>query len=159
MLFYSKGSSLFKEINQVYALYKSKDPQTLARYQHLFNNVVVADGSSTPSLLARVPDEAGTPEPTGPDSGETSRATSDIPPFVHFQQTLVRDKVKTMSDAESAAVEQLIEEHYAAAINAWEHPWLKIPKATKGSKKPKKSKTSKDIHKTDEELEAEYYQK
>ena len=49
--------------------------------------------------------------------------TRNVPKFVVFQQAIVREKIKTMSDIESDAVDALIEERYAAAVAAWESPW------------------------------------
>ena len=51
-----------------------------------------------------------------------------IPPFVHFQQTLIREKLKTMSTEEAAAVERHIEDTYAYAMKVWEQPWLPLIK-------------------------------
>lgn len=46
-----------------------------------------------------------------------------VPKFLVFQQAIIREKVKTMSDTEADAVDALIEERYAAAIAVWESPW------------------------------------
>ena len=64
-------------------------------------------------------------------------------PFIHFQQTIIREKLKTMSDEEAVAVENHIESLYTTAVKAWERPWL----ASSSSGKP------------ENELEADYYQK
>jgi len=66
-----------------------------------------------------------------------------IPPFVHFQQTLIREKLKTMSDEEAVAVESHIEDSYANAIKLWEYPWLALAKSDKPG----------------DGLESEYYRK
>jgi len=47
-----------------------------------------------------------------------------VPPFVHFQQTIIREKLKTMSDEEAEAVDRHIEDAYANSMKLWENPWL-----------------------------------
>ena len=66
-----------------------------------------------------------------------------VPPFVNFQQTILREKLKVISDEEAAAVERHIEDAYANAMRIWEQPWL-------GLMKPGKS---------EDKLENEYYEK
>ena len=57
-----------------------------------------------------------------------------IPPFVHFQQTIIREKLKTISDEEATEVERHIEDSYANAMKIWEQPWLAPTKsATKSA--------------------------
>jgi len=189
MLFYKKGSALYKEIKQLYTLYKSRDTQTLAHYEHLFENTAnspdppTVSEPSTPSSPEPVLD-GGHPVVTNPsadissatqgpssvddnskerndsggddDSNNAPTVGSAVPPFVHFQQTIIREKFKVIPSEELAAVEQYIEETHAAALKLWERPWLTTPKS---SKLPKELKTTSNSHKSEEELEAEYYQK
>ena len=54
--------------------------------------------------------------------------THRVPQFVVFQQAIIREKIKEISEAEAAAVETLIEERYDAAMNVWESPWLAMAK-------------------------------
>ena len=56
---------------------------------------------------------------------------------------MIREKLKTISDEEAAAVERHIEETYSNAMKVWERPWL-------GFVKPGKS---------EDKLESEYYEK
>ena len=53
-----------------------------------------------------------------------SKPNNNIPRFVVFQQAIIREKIKEMSNAEAAAVEELIEDRYAVAMEIWESPWL-----------------------------------
>lgn len=157
-LYYSKGSLLYIEIHSLYQLYQSGDTATLSRYRHLF--------MAKPST----PTEDGSPavEWTLPAGDETSPATEKstnahvistsfvIPPFVHFQQTLLREKVKTMSSDEAADVTRHIEECHVTAIEVWEKPWLATSVSAMlpvGSTVPNKPELTTD------ELEAVYYQK
>ena len=61
----------------------------------------------------------------------THPTTREVPKFVVFQQAIIREKIKEISEVEADAVETLIEERYAAAMQAWESPWT----AVKASKK------------------------
>ena len=155
-LYYSKGSPLYIEIRSLYQLYQSGDPTTLSRYQHLF------------AIKPSAPTEGGSPaaegNPTAVD--ETSSTTEEsaaahdtspvLPPFVHFQQTLLREKIKTMSSDEAADIARHIEEHHDTAIEVWEKPWL----ATSGSAKfPMGLAVPNKPEPTTEELEMVYYQK
>ena len=45
-----------------------------------------------------------------------------------FQQAIIHEKLKTVTDVETAAVEALIEERYDAAMKIWESPWLSLAK-------------------------------
>lgn len=190
MLYYKKGSALFKEIKQLYKLYVSGDSHTLTHYEHLFNDTAnspdppATSEASTPSSPEPEPaSDGGHSVVTNPsadvssgtqgpgsvdgnskeddgsgeddDSSDTPTVTPKAPPFIHFQQTIIREKFKVISSEELAAVEQYIEETHAAALKAWERPWLTTPKS---SKLPKELKT-RSPHKSEEELEAEYYQK
>jgi len=66
-----------------------------------------------------------------------------IPPFVHFQQTIIREKLKAMSDEEAETVERHIEDAYAHTTKVWEQPWLALMKPGK----------------SEDELEKEYLDK
>lgn len=96
-------------------------------------------------------------EPTNAD-GESEQVSPifPTPPYVHFQQTFIRERVKTMSVEEAAAVAQHIEDHYAAALKAWERPWMTMPKS---SKLPEELTPSSTSSLSEEELEMGYYQK
>ena len=56
---------------------------------------------------------------------------------------MIREKLKTMSDEEAAAVERHIEDAYANATRVWEQPWLGVVKPGKHEDK----------------LESDYYEK
>ena len=115
--------------------------------------------ASTPQPDASTPQpDASTPQPDDPPPAPTKstkkkrkskKAASGadsafyIPPFVHFQQTIIREKLKTISDDEAAAIERHIEDTYAYAMKVWEQPWLSHAKAGKITDK----------------LEGEYYEK
>lgn len=98
-----------------------------------------------------------TEEPTDTDSEPAQTSpTHYIPKYVHFQQTLIREKVKVMSDDEATAVTKHIDKQYAAALKAWERPWLATPKTLN---LPKELCTSSNSGLSEEELEMCYYQK
>jgi hypothetical protein len=63
-------------------------------------------------------------------------------PFVHFQQTIIRDRIANMSDEEMSAVEEFIENSYSTALEGWKRPWLELPAAN-----------------PDEDLKTKFYQK
>ena len=44
---------------------------------------------------------------------------------------MIREKLKTMSDEEAAAVDRHIEDAYANAMKLWEQPWLGLAKSSK----------------------------
>ena len=89
------------------------------------------------------------------DSSNAPPANFTAPPFVHFQQTIIREKFKAISKEELATVERYIEESHAAALKAQERPWLTTPKS---STLAKELKTTSNSYKSEEQLEAEYYQ-
>jgi len=101
---------------------------------------------SKPTPRRKKTDTAATPQSDDPSavpvpSKKTGRKSKKaavgtdgvlyIPPFVHFQQTVIRDKLKSMSDEEATAVEAHIEDAYATAMKIWEQPWLAPTKAGK----------------------------
>lgn len=97
----------------------------------------------------------GSPLPTEESAGKSLQTpTPTVVPFVHFQQTLIRERVKTMSADEKAAVTQYIEQQHAAAVKAWERPWLAKPK---DSKLPEELVTSSSPGTSEEDLEMSYY--
>ena len=168
-----KGSTLFKEIKNLYKLYKSGNPTTLSQYKHLFKVNTDPSEASTPteestdtdgrstnasSESANADDEStNTSESPGTNSKSTHAPPPlSVPPFVHFQQMLIHKKVKMISSEEVVAVEKYIKELHAAAMKVWEQPWMTT---SRSSKLPKELKASRIPGKTEEELEMEYYQK
>ena len=57
---------------------------------------------------------------------------------------------------EEATVTNHIHKQYAAALKAWEWPWMTVPKS---STLPKELHTSSNSGLSEEELEKEYYQR
>jgi hypothetical protein len=174
-LYYKDSSALLVEIKHLYKLYISGDSATLSCYKHLFSNE--ADPSEPPASAEEVDPAAenvlsATVEvspPTGevPLPAEQSTTSADgestqtspapkVLPFIHFQQALIREKVKTMSAEEEAAVERYINEQRAAALKVWEWLWLTAPRT---SKLPEELTTLIEPGISEEDLEMEYYQK
>ena len=157
-LYYLKGSPVFIEITELYRLYRSGDTATLSRYQHLFATKSATPGeevSSTAEDTSPTAEEASTTEESSSNNSEPT--SPGLPPFVHFQQTLFREKVKTMSTHEAAAVATYIEEQHIAAVEAWERPWMTMPRSSKLPKGLKAAPSKSPL--THEELEMEFYQK
>ena len=124
---------------------KIQAPPKTARRQRKKDTTTTQPETATPQ-----PDEPPPPpeQPTKkkPHKSKKKKATNlngghTIPPFVHFQQTIIREKLKTISDEEAAAIERHIEDTYATAMKIWERPWLSLMKSG-GS---------------EDELESEYY--
>ena len=159
-LYYKEGSPLFLEIKDSYRLYTSGDPTTLFHYRHLFESGLNPQKPSTP--MEQAPSTTGealpaTEESTGTDGESVQPSpTPKAVPFVHFQQTLIREKLLMMTSIEAATVNEYIEEQYTAAIKAWERPWMKTPKTSRLPEElvviANKSGMS------EEDLEMQYYQ-
>lgn len=136
-----------KEIKELHALYTSNDEETVSRLKPLFESPQPDESpspadSETPAPVKKKKKKTGKKKANSDTS--PSPTTVDKPiPYVRFQQVIIRDKLKTMSDEEAAAVEEHIEESYAAAVAEWEKPWLFS--GTSGT--------------VEGGLEAEYYQK
>ena len=96
---------------------------------------VPANAKATPKRHRRRKGKSGT-------STTTQKSPKEIY-FVHFQQTLLREKLKTISEEEAAAVDSHIETTYAAALKVWECPWYDPSRTDK----------------TEEELKMEHYEK
>ena len=80
-----------------------------------------------------------------------AQQTPHVTKFVVFQQAIIREKVKEMSDIEADAVETLIEDRYAAAIETWESPWIPIVKGKGQEPEPEML--------SEAELENKFYQR
>jgi hypothetical protein len=78
-----------------------------------------------------------------PRTSNTGKKCSKAVSFIHFQQTLIREKLNTMSKEEAEAVDNHIKTTYAAALELWKRPWL----------------SSSNSDKPETELEMEYYLK
>ena len=144
-----------QEIKGLYDLFKSGDAATVTRLVPLFVKSSETTSPVDSETAPPVDSESTLPANTETPALETStrrqkkRKTKTpqkpfkTPPFVHFQQTIIREKLKTMSDEEAEAVEDHVERSYAAAMTAWERPWL----------------SPSDSAKAESELKAEYHQK
>ena len=155
-LYYKDGSTVSKEIKDLYALYKSGDPATLTYLSPLFDPANSETASPADSKTAfpassetALPASSETTSPTNTEttspanaktstsknttrrrlqkaklSTKSAKRASKVIPFIHFQQTMIHEKLKTMSDEEVVAVESYIEDSYSVAIQTWKHPWL-----------------------------------
>ena len=155
MLYYKEGSSLQQEIKGLYDLFKSGDVATVTCLVPLFvkslETTSPVDSETTPLVDSKSTLPANTETPALETStlrqkkrkAKTPHKPFKTPPFVHFQQTIIREKLKTMSDEEAEAVEDHVERSYAVAMTAWECPWL----------------SPSDSAKAESKLKAEYHQK
>lgn len=147
ILFY-EGTPLFQEIHTLYDKYKAGDEATIAELRPLIDKSLVSESSplTTPTpwdgVTASQTDvaepQAGVAPPHNEDVSITKaksrrrkkpkeKPTSTahhVPKFVAFQQAIIHEKVKGMSEVEAAAVKRLVETRYADALTAWESPWL-----------------------------------
>lgn len=155
---YYKDSALSSEIRNLHEQYVSGHPDTVLRYQHLFTSRPDPEVSPTADEVPPATEDTF-PAPEEPPStdGPTAQTfpTPESVPFVHFQQTLIREKIDTMTTEEAAAVDRYIDEQHAAAMVAWARPWLTTSKA---SKLPKELVTSGEPGVCEEQLEMQYYQ-
>ena len=147
LLFYTKGSALQQEIKTSYGLYTSGDEDTVARLKHLFDTPSPDDlpapaGPEPPNPVPNPAKAKPRRKKAKPKTSPVSVTAAKPIPFVRFQQAVIRDRLKTMSEEEAAAVERRIGESYAAALAEWEKPWLSATSDT-----------------PDDELKREYYQK
>jgi hypothetical protein len=93
----------------------------LSQYSVLVARQSALTGASTRKTRSKNPKKAKKTSPL---------TTHRVPQFVVFQQAIIREKIKEISEAEAAAVETLIEERYDAAMNMWESPWLAMAKGS-----------------------------
>jgi hypothetical protein len=162
-LYYKEGSALSLEIKDAYRRYASGDETTVSRYKHLFKQVMDPSNPSASGeeLLSTIGNASPSTEDILPSTEEPAVAESESPAckvtaFVHFQQTLIREKLKVISPDEEAAVAQYIDVHYGAALAAWQWPWMATPKT---STLPEELSSSCNSGLSVEDLEIQYYQR
>jgi hypothetical protein len=138
---------LQQEIKTLYALYTSGDEDTVTRLKPLLNTPSPNDLPAPAGPKA--PNPATNPAKAKPCRKKAKSKTSLVSvtaakpiPFMRFQQAVIHDRLKTMSEEEAAAVERHIGELYTAVLAEWEKPQHLATSDT-----------------PDDELEREYYQK
>jgi hypothetical protein len=110
LLFYTEGSALQQEIKTLYTLYTSSDEDTVACLKPLFDTP--SPGDLPAPAGPEAPNPAPNPAKAKPHQKKAKLKTSPVSvttakpiPFVRFQQAVIRDRLKTMSEEEVAAVE------------------------------------------------------
>ena len=164
ILYYAEGTPLYQEIRTLYDKYKEGDEETIAKLKPLFGKsststpetpesgatTTQTDAATMQANTASTPTDAIPPPPTKSKRRKQSKKKKEspsaghVPKFVVFQQAIIREKVREMSAIEATAVDELIEERYAVAMDIWESPWLAPVKGREQA--------------SETELEHEYYQ-
>ena len=96
------------------------------------NNTTPSEDTAPPEGTAPTGKQSRTRKPakakTKTKTKTKSLSDGHVPKFVVFQQAIIHEKLKTVTDVETAAIEALIKECYDAAMKIWESPWLSLAK-------------------------------